>query len=144
MRLSVTLAGHGYSFRDVREVMGKANEEKSGDRLAGVAAESPQERVAARIVLSSSAVQANAENILPVIHEGLTGAGIRVSDPFFVRYGRVATEDQIGEATGAEVVCVLLGERPGLVTAESMSAYRAYRPTVGMEEPFGKAQGGRE
>lgn len=84
--------------------------------------------------LSSSAVQANAENMLPVIREGLAGAGIRVSEPFFVRYGRVATEDQIGEATGAEVVCVLLGERPGLVTAESMSAYLAYRPTVGMAE----------
>ena len=38
MRLSVTLGGHNYSFRDVREVMGKANDEKSGDRLAGVAA----------------------------------------------------------------------------------------------------------
>ena len=84
--------------------------------------------------LSSSAVQANALNILPVISEGLKAAGLRVSDPFFVRFGRVATEDQIGEVTGAEVVCVLLGERPGLVTAESMSAYIAYRPTVGMSE----------
>lgn len=84
--------------------------------------------------LSSSAVQANAENILPVIREGLMAANVRVSDPFFVRFGRVATEDQIGEATGAEVVCVLLGERPGLVTAESMSAYIAYKPTVGMPE----------
>lgn len=84
--------------------------------------------------LSSSAVQANAENILPVIREGLRAANVRVSDPFFVRFGRVATEDQIGEATGAEVVCVLLGERPGLVTAESMSAYIAYKPTVGMPE----------
>ena len=52
MHLSVTLGGHTYTFRDVREVMGKANDEKSGDRLAGVAAESPQERVAARVVLS--------------------------------------------------------------------------------------------
>ena len=84
--------------------------------------------------LSSSAVQANAANTLPVIHDGLAAAGIRVNEPFFVRFGRVATEDQIGEATGAEVVCVLLGERPGLVTAESMSAYIAYRPTVGMPE----------
>ena len=84
--------------------------------------------------LSSSAVQANAEDILPVIREGLTAAGLKVNDPFFVRFGRVATEDQIGEATGAEVVCVLLGERPGLVTAESMSAYIAYRPTVDMPE----------
>jgi len=84
--------------------------------------------------LSSSAVMANSENILPVIIEGLRAAGIRVNDPFFVRFGRVATEDQIGEATGADVVCVLLGERPGLVTAESMSAYMAYRPTMGMPE----------
>ena len=84
--------------------------------------------------LSSSAVHANAANILPVIQEGLRGAGLKVSDPFFVRFGRVATQDQIGEATGADVVCVLLGERPGLVTAESMSAYIAYKPTVGMAE----------
>ena len=84
--------------------------------------------------LSSSAVQANSLNILPVISEGLKAAGLKVSDPFFVRFGRVATEDQIGEATGADVVCVLLGERPGLVTAESMSAYIAYKPTVGMSE----------
>lgn len=57
MRLSVTLGGHTYQFRDVREVMGKANDEKSGDRLAGVAAETPQERVAARIVLSHLTVK---------------------------------------------------------------------------------------
>ena len=42
--------------------------------------------------------------------------------------------DQIAELTGAEVVCMLVGERPGLVTAESMSAYLAYKPTVGMPE----------
>ena len=84
--------------------------------------------------LSSSAVHANTADILPVIHDGLQAAGLKVSEPFFVRFGRVATEDQIGEACGADVVCVLLGERPGLVTAESMSAYIAYKPTVGMAE----------
>ena len=57
MRLSVCLGGHTYSFRDVREVMGKANEEKSGDQLCGVAAQTPQERVAARIVLSELTVK---------------------------------------------------------------------------------------
>ena len=56
MRLSVCLGGYTYSFRDVREVMGKANEEKSGDQLWGVAAQTPQERVAARIVLSELTV----------------------------------------------------------------------------------------
>ena len=42
--------------------------------------------------------------------------------------------DVIGEATDADVVCLLVGERPGLVTAESMSAYIAYKPTVDMPE----------
>ena len=84
--------------------------------------------------LSSSAVQANAADILPVIRKGLEAEGIKTNDPFFVRYGRVATMEQIGEGSSAEVVCVLLGERPGLVTAKSMSAYIAYRPTVGMLE----------
>ena len=66
--------------------------------------------------------------------KGLEGAGVKVNEPFFVRFGRVATMDQIGDGLPAEVVCVLLGERPGLVTAESMSAYIAYKPTVGMAE----------
>lgn len=42
--------------------------------------------------------------------------------------------DQIGELTDADVVCMLIGERPGLATAKSMSAYIAYRPTMGMPE----------
>ena len=62
MRLSTRLNGEHYSFRDIREVMGKANEEKSGDKLAGVAAHSPQERVAARLVLSGLRVKDICEN----------------------------------------------------------------------------------
>ncbi|MCL1855836.1 MAG: ethanolamine ammonia-lyase subunit EutC [Clostridia bacterium] len=84
--------------------------------------------------LSSGAVEANAPDILPVISRGLEGYGIRSNKPFFVKYGRVATQDQLGEAIGADVVCVLLGERPGLVSANSMSAYITYKPTVGMPE----------
>jgi ethanolamine ammonia-lyase large subunit len=52
MKLSATLRGHTYQFRDLRDVMAKANEEKSGDQLAGVAAASVSERVAAKLVLS--------------------------------------------------------------------------------------------
>ena len=57
MKLSVSLRGENFTFADVRQVMGKANEEKSGDRLASVAAQSPKERVAARIVLSEMTVK---------------------------------------------------------------------------------------
>ena len=46
----------------------------------------------------------------------------------------VFNEDEISEITGADVVCTLIGERPGLITATSMSAYIAYKATVGMPE----------
>lgn len=52
MILKTKLLGHVYAFRDLREVMAKANEEKSGDRLAGIAAENAAERVAAKVVLA--------------------------------------------------------------------------------------------
>ena len=42
MRLSTTLFGHAHQFRDVKDVLAKANEEKSGDTLAGIAAQSAQ------------------------------------------------------------------------------------------------------
>jgi ethanolamine ammonia-lyase large subunit len=52
MILKTKLFGKTYQFSSVMEVMGKANEEKSGDKLAGVAAGSAEERVAAKVVLS--------------------------------------------------------------------------------------------
>jgi len=52
MILRTTLFGNVYNFSDVKEVLAKANEEKSGDRLAGISAFSPSERVAAKMVLS--------------------------------------------------------------------------------------------
>lgn len=84
--------------------------------------------------LSSAAVAANVGDVLPAVEQGLKSYGIDVGTPFFVKYGRVGAMDQISEITGAEVTCVLIGERPGLITAESMSAYIAYKATVGMPE----------
>ncbi|WP_142414335.1 ethanolamine ammonia-lyase subunit EutC [Hathewaya massiliensis] len=84
--------------------------------------------------LSSKAIEANIKDILPALIQGLEGYGINVGTPFFVKYGRVGAMDVISEETGADVTCVLIGERPGLVTAESMSAYIAYKATVGMPE----------
>ena len=53
MKLKTTLLGKTYMFGSVKEVLAKANEEKSGDKLAGLAAETAQERVAAKVVLSA-------------------------------------------------------------------------------------------
>ncbi len=53
MILKTTLLGKTYVFRDLKEVMAKANEEKTGDSLAGLSAETAQERIAAKVVLSA-------------------------------------------------------------------------------------------
>lgn len=84
--------------------------------------------------LSSASIAANVKDVLPAILQGLKSYGIDAGTPFFVKYGRVGAMDQISEITGADVTCVLIGERPGLITAESMSAYLAYKATVGMPE----------
>ncbi|WP_099336192.1 ethanolamine ammonia-lyase subunit EutC [Clostridium cadaveris] len=84
--------------------------------------------------LSSAAIEANITDIIPAIKQGLKMYNIEIGDVLFVKHCRVGAMDAVGEATGAEVVCLLVGERPGLVTAESMSAYIAYKPTINMPE----------
>lgn len=82
----------------------------------------------------SSAIEANIKEVLPAIKQGLNMYNLDFDNVVFVKYCRVPAMDKIGEITDADVVCLLVGERPGLVTAESMSAYIAYKPTVGMPE----------
>jgi len=65
MKLKTTLLGKTYTFRDIKQVLAKANEEKTGDRLAGLAAENAQERVAAKVVLSALTLADLREN--PVV-----------------------------------------------------------------------------
>ena len=62
MKLKTTLLGKTYTFRNLKEVLAKANEEKTGDKLAGLAAETAQERVAAKVVLSTVTLHDLREN----------------------------------------------------------------------------------
>jgi len=62
MILSVKLFDHVYNFSSLKEVMAKANERKSGDTLAGIAASSSKERVAAKVVLSKITLKDLKEN----------------------------------------------------------------------------------
>ena len=90
---------------------------------------SPQVQVVVSDGLSTDAITANLDEILPPLLKGLQSAGIDTGTPFFVRYGRVKIEDQIGEALGAQLVILLIGERPGLGQSESLSCYMVYGPT---------------
>jgi len=73
MNLAATLRGTTYRFRDVKDVLAKANEEKSGDRLAGVAAASVSERVAAKRVLAELTLADLHENpVVPPDRDAVT------------------------------------------------------------------------
>ena len=84
--------------------------------------------------LSSAAITANAMDCLSAIRDGLKLQGITTGPEVFVRYCRVGVGDHIGDITGCELVCMLVGERPGLVTDKSMSAYITYKPHTGVSE----------
>ena len=84
--------------------------------------------------LSSAAIQANAMDCLEAMTDGLKARGISLGKTLFVRYCRVGAGDAVGDVTGCELVCVLVGERPGLVTDKSMSAYITYKPHTGVSE----------
>ena len=80
--------------------------------------------------LSSAAITANAPDFIPAFEEMLRGYGLATGKKFFVRYGRVGLINAVGEILAPKVVLLLIGERPGLVTASSMSAYMCYAPSA--------------
>ena len=84
--------------------------------------------------LSSAAVMANALDCMAAIRDGLKARNIDTGKALFVRYCRVGAGDAIGDLTGCQLVCMLVGERPGLVTDKSMSAYITYKPRTGVSE----------
>ena len=117
-----------------RPDLGRVLSEEGAKTVAEKCEKNPTVQIYVSDGLSSAAVAANVADVLPAIQQGLKSYGIKVGTPFFVKYGRVGVMDQVSEITGADVTCVLIGERPGLITANSMSAYIAYKATVGMPE----------
>jgi ethanolamine ammonia-lyase small subunit len=81
--------------------------------------------------LSAAAVVAQVPPLLPLLAEQAKSRGWSFGQPFAVRYCRVGILNDIGELLDPAVVVLLIGERPGLATAESLSAYMAYRPRPG-------------
>jgi ethanolamine ammonia-lyase small subunit len=79
--------------------------------------------------LSVTAVRTQVLELLPLLSEGAKRRGWSVGQPFVVRHCRVGILNEIGELLRPKVAVLLIGERPGLATAESLSAYMAYEPT---------------
>ena len=113
---------------------GRIFDETNQKVIKGVIPHAPKVQVVIGDGLSSAAIQANAMDCLAAMKDGLKARGIDVDKVLFVRYCRVGAGDAIGDVTGCELVCMLVGERPGLVTDKSMSAYITYKPHTGVLE----------
>lgn len=81
--------------------------------------------------LSAAAVAKQVPALLPLLESRAAQLELRIGQTFFVRYCRVGVMNDVGELLDPAVVVLLIGERPGLATAESLSAYLAYRPRAG-------------
>ena len=117
-----------------RPDLGRIFDKENADKLKAAIPGSPQVLIVVGDGLSSAAIQANAMDCMAAIRDGLKGRGIDVGQPLFVRYCRVGAGDAIGDVTGCQLVCMLVGERPGLVTDKSMSVYITYKPHTGVSE----------
>ncbi|HEX3727277.1 MAG TPA: ethanolamine ammonia-lyase subunit EutC [Pirellulales bacterium] len=81
--------------------------------------------------LSAAAIAAQVPTLLPLLAEGAGARGWTFGRPFVVRHCRVGILNEIGDLLDPEMVVLLIGERPGLACAVSLSAYLAYRPRAG-------------
>jgi len=95
---------------------------------------SPKVQIVASNGLSAKALEENLEDVYLSLEQSLKNLNIDLGTTFYVDKGRVALMDEIGELLQPDVVIILIGERPGLLSAESLSAYICYKPRVGTIE----------
>lgn len=94
----------------------------------------PTVQIVASNGLSAKAIEENLKDVFLSLQQSLANLNIEVGTPFYIDKGRVALMDEIGEMLQPDVVVMLIGERPGLVSAESLSAYLCYKPRIGTIE----------
>ena len=117
-----------------RPDLGRRFDEHNAKTIRGVIDKPPKVQIVVGDGLSAAAIRANAIDCLQALKDGLKIRGIETGKDIFVKYCRVGAGDAIGDITGCELVCMLVGERPGLVTDKSMSIYITYKPHTGVSE----------
>ena len=71
--------------------------------------------------LSAWAILENGPAILPALQQALEAQGFKTGKPIFVKFCRIGVQDEIGLLLGAKSTVILVGERPGLGTGDSLS-----------------------
>lgn len=112
----------------VQPDLGRRLNESSRQELARRCSQDNDVQIVIGDGLSVTAVAGQVPSLLPLLHEGALARGWTTGNPFVIRHCRVGVLNELGELLAPKVAVLLIGERPGLATAESLSAYMAYRP----------------
>jgi len=112
----------------LRPDLGRRFNEQSRAEICARCSANPDFQIVIGDGLSVTAVAAQVPFLLPVLAERAEARGWSLGQPFVVRHCRVGIMNEVGELLRPRVLVLLIGERPGLATAESLSAYMAYEP----------------
>jgi ethanolamine ammonia-lyase small subunit len=115
----------------LRPDLGRTFDETARSAIREQCPHSPELQIVIGDGLSVRAISAQVPGLLPLLIEGARQRGWSMGRCFAIRHCRVGILNEIGELLAPAAVVLLIGERPGLATAESLSAYLAYRPGHG-------------
>jgi ethanolamine ammonia-lyase small subunit len=124
----VTTEAHSKEEYLLRPDFGRRLSEAARHDLARRCSRGSDIQIAIGDGLSVTAIAVQAPPLLPLLDQGARARGWTMGQPFVIRHCRVGVLNEIGELLLPKVAVLLIGERPGLATAESLSAYMAYRP----------------
>lgn len=113
----------------LRPDLGRRFDDESRARLLENGSRGSDLQIAIGDGLSVAAVAEHVPRLLPLLFEGAKARRWSAGRAFVIRHCRVGILNEIGEVLAPRVAVLLIGERPGLATATSLSAYLAYRPT---------------
>jgi ethanolamine ammonia-lyase small subunit len=112
---------------------GRRLDDESKARLDKEASRGVDVQVIAGDGLSAHALLKQGPALIPALLKALAAAGLSVGKPMFVRFARIGVQDEIGVLTNAKSTLILVGERPGLGTGDSLSIYTAYKPRLNQD-----------
>jgi ethanolamine ammonia-lyase small subunit len=115
----------------LRPDLGRTFDEAARSTIREQCIQSPTVQIVIGDGLSVKAVSAQVPGLLPLLLNGARERDWPTGRPFVIRHCRVGVINEIGELLHPKAVVLLVGERPGLATAESLSAYLAYNPRPG-------------
>ncbi|WP_426134555.1 ethanolamine ammonia-lyase subunit EutC [Pseudomonas sp. PWP3-1b2] len=122
-----------------RPDLGRRLSDESAQSLRDYAAANPGGVDLAVVVadgLSALAVHKHTLPFLTRMEEHIQAEGWSLSPVILVEQGRVAVADEVGQLLGAKMVVILIGERPGLSSPDSLGLYFTYNPKVGLTDAY--------